>query len=107
MAKCNFTSDFIPMPQTKFEVLPINEGYKVKIYTSSDEIESIRAEFETLYNQKYTHVMNMPGDFNQILCTAKHYKIICLDRRLVKHVSEFCSRRQLLCSADEELNAIQ
>lgn len=91
--KCDFVSDFVPIPNVVFNTLPKNIGFKVKTYSNDDEISCIRAEFEQLYLQQYTHVINMPGNFNQILCAAKHYNIVCLDYRLTKHISEFCSKK--------------
>lgn len=90
--RCNFTSDFVPQPKIITAIFPQNDGFKIKNYLFSDKVDCLRTEFQMLYNQKYTHVMNMPGDFNQILCTARQYNIICVDRRLVRHVADFCSR---------------
>lgn len=91
--KCNFESEFIPIPNNLFTILPKNEGFKVKYYSNNDEILCIRTEFAKLYSQNYTHVMNMPGNINQIMCAAKHFNIVCLDYRLTKYISEFCSKK--------------
>lgn len=88
--KCNFMSDFIPTSTTEFMVLKKNKKYKAMQY-DVDKIQSIRAEFQKLHAEKYTHVINMPGDFKHIRCVAKQYNIIHLDRRLGKFVSDFCS----------------
>lgn len=90
-----FTFDFVPMPDIAFNVLPKNTGFKVKRYLYTDEVPCIREEFERLYHSGYTHVINMPGNLNQIICAAKHYNIVCVDYRLLKYVSEFCSRQRL------------
>lgn len=90
--KRKFISDFIPKPNINFNILPKNNGFKVKCYLQMDVVKCIRTEFEHLYEQQYTHVVNMPGNLHQIICAAKHYNIICLDSRLTKHIADFCSK---------------
>lgn len=92
--KCNFTSTYIPIPNDTFtSVLTPHTEYKLKRYKLGETVDSIRNEFESLYSQKYTHVTNMPGNFNEIILTAKHFNIICLDARMQKYISDYCSRR--------------
>lgn len=84
-------SSFIPLPSIEPDVMPTNEGFKVKMYSHTSQISSIRNEFETLHHQNYTHVINMPGKLDLIISTGKYYNIICLDNRLTKYISGICS----------------
>lgn len=95
--KCDFRSSFVPLPNIEFKVLPRNSGFKLKRYSNSDHIDCIRTEFQKLYCEKYTHVMNMPGNFKEIKCASKHYNIVCLDARNTKFIAEFCSKKLNSC----------
>lgn len=89
-----FLCTYNPVPHVTFSRLKPHEGYKLKTYAPKDVVYSIRREFEDLYSQKYTHVANMPGNFQTILRLSSHFGIICLDRRLVEHVADLCSQAQ-------------
>lgn len=87
-----FVTYNLPIPTLNFEPKLPHSVYKLKIYKSTDVIPSLISEFEMLYNQKYTHVANMPGKIDEILYIAKDYCIVCIDMRLNKFVAEFCSK---------------
>lgn len=91
--KVDFYSDYVPIPTTIYETITKNKGYKAKFYSALDKVECIRTEFEMLYRQGYTHVMNMPGDLDQVILTANYYKIVCQDNRVLKFTSDLCSQR--------------
>ena len=83
-----FVSDYIPLPEIRFTKLPPNGGYKIKIYRNDNKIDSLRHEFEKLYRDKYTHVVNIPGKYEEILRIAQHFGIVYLNSRTVKYVAE-------------------
>ncbi|AYP97979.1 GrBNV gp62-like protein-like protein [Mauternbach virus] len=87
-----FISSYVPKPNTYTVIKESNKGCKLKLYNKGDVIPSLAAEFQMLYDQKYTHVVNAPGRLNDILVTAKEYKLICLDSRMGKYVAEYCSK---------------
>ncbi|AQN78616.1 ACH96234.1 GrBNV gp62-like protein [Kallithea virus] len=86
-----FISSYIPKPQPRIMPNKPNDSYKLKTYKNGDTIESLSREFQRLYEQKYTHVANVPGRLDDILQVAYEYKLICLDGRMLKYVAEYCS----------------
>lgn len=94
--KCTFVSDFVPTSTIEFGVLEKNKEYKPMQYSGLHKIQCVRSEFHKLHFEKYTHVINMPGNFEHIRCVAKQFNIVQLDRRLGKYVSDFCSQSILL-----------
>jgi len=90
--KCNFISDFVPTPNVIFDdVLEPNTGFKVQIYNGYENIANYRSEFERLYSEGYTHVVNMPGNINCIYKFAKYFRLICRDHRLDICIANICS----------------
>lgn len=83
----------IPLPKPIIIREPcISDGAKVKRYTEMDKSLVIPTEFQKLNSQGYTHVVNMPGDMREIFYYAKRMKIVVLDHRISKYVSDLCSR---------------
>ncbi|ATZ81576.1 GrBNV_gp62-like protein [Drosophila innubila nudivirus] len=87
-----FISSYVPKPTVHNVIKESNDGYKLKSYKKGDVIPSLAVEFQMLYDQKYTHILNAPGRLSDILVTAKEYKLICLDSRMGKYVAEYCSK---------------
>jgi len=68
---CGITQSYTRQLQTQV--------IKVKKYHRVEKRLCIQAEFEKLYNDKYTHIINMPGDCKLINKCARKYKIIVLN----------------------------
>lgn len=81
---------YCPMPIDVYHNPQSNdlENVKIKIYNPSDSISSIRSEFETLAALQYTHIVNMPGNLDAIIELAKFFKIIYLDWRMLRYISD-------------------
>lgn len=91
--KLKFQSNYYPTPSIiKLKVLTPSSNYKLKRYPMGASIMSMRHEFETLHREQYTHIANMPGRLDEILRNCQHFSIVCLDRRMPKFISEFCSK---------------
>lgn len=88
-----FYTSYVPECNYVFEKKSLNKTYKLKKYPNNISINSLRHEFETLVDQDYTHVTNMPGNIQQILKLANHYGIVYLD--IDKYVADYCSKNQL------------
>jgi len=87
-----FISSYVPKPTVHNVIKELNDGHKMKVYKKGDAIPSLAVEFQMLHDQNYTHILNAPGRLNDILMTAKEYKLICLDSRMGKYVAEYCSK---------------
>lgn len=83
----------MPDPSLLAQPKKPNTGQKIKVYKSTDVVASIRGTFSELFEQGYTHVVNMPGDIEEILCVAKYYNMVCLHRKNLKYIADYCSRR--------------
>lgn len=89
-----FHSRYTPLPIDDVEqIVTPRDCFKMRFYASgSSNVSSVRAEFENMHKQEITHVANMPANLNEVLTNCQYFGIICLDRRMHKFVSEFCSR---------------
>lgn len=83
MVYCPMPVDIYHNPQSNYL-----KNTKIKIYNPNDSISSIRSEFETLATLQYTHVVNMPGNLDTIIELAKFFKIIYLDWRMLRYISD-------------------
>lgn len=80
-----------PMPadeHSEKKTQPKTTEMKIKIYQDDDIISSIRSEFEQLYTNGYTHVVNMPGKLDYIIPLARYFKFVYLDHRLIRYISD-------------------
>lgn len=98
-ANFDYLSTFVPMPDLSRIIAPVREkssgetGTKMKVYYPNRPyiIMSIRSEIASLYQQGYTHVVNMPGNFDEIKCVCKFYGIVCMGNKNIKYVADWCS----------------
>ena len=67
--------------------------YKMKKYQETDKIFSVYHEMSKLNRESFTHVVNMPGRFQDVLYYARRFNIVVLDSRMVKYIADICSRR--------------
>lgn len=63
---------------------------KIHVYNGTDRIESVPSEFRKLNASGYTHSVNMPGGLSEIFYFSKRMRVVALDQRMLKWVSDFC-----------------
>ncbi|CAI6374764.1 unnamed protein product [Macrosiphum euphorbiae] len=96
-----------------------NRGFKVKIFkngrfddpcdaaaadTCDRGMRLVRSRIEKLYDEGFTHIVNMPGSFDYVCRIARLYNITVCDTRMknqtIKRYSEYTSRRQAIATVD-------
>ena len=88
------TSDYNPLPLkehlvNRYSIKPRNPGFRVKIYhdDSDTTVDTIYNVIEKLYNERYTHVVNMRGSIKDICRIARLFNITVLDKRLNNYIA--------------------
>lgn len=97
-----YVCDYCPLPSArelniKFKSRRRNPGFKMKVFNNSNSTEEvsgtvnfkcIRTVIENLYNDGYTHIVNMRGSFSYICKIARLYRITVCDHRLRNYVAK-------------------
>lgn len=94
MAGILYSTPYFPKPKTSDKAIVKNRGYKLKYYSNTDErivTASLRAVFERLHADGYTHVANMPAQLNDICYNARCFHMIVIDKRLIKRIASLCA----------------
>lgn len=92
-----YTSDYNPLPLkedliARYSRKPRNAGFRVKVYHDDDTNHSISKDtiyniMEKLYNDKYTHVVNMKGSIKDLCRIARLFNITIMDKRLKNYIA--------------------
>jgi len=98
-----YVCDYCPLPSQyelniKFKSKRRNPGFKTKVFNkinthetidcyNTSSLKSIRTIIEKLYDEGYTHIVNMRGSFHYICKIARIYKITVCDYRLRNYVA--------------------
>lgn len=95
-------SDYNPLPLkehliAKYDVKPRNPGFRVKVYHDDDYVNGtndICTKYDTIYNvmarlyeEGYTHVVNMKGSIKDICRIARLFNITIMDKRLQNYIA--------------------
>lgn len=69
------------------------KGYKIMWYTNVQQLNlPIFEEFRRLWDENYTHAVDMPGQFREIRRISKNFEIVCMNKRMPKNIADMCSK---------------
>lgn len=82
------------IPKSDQPIVKLNDkastekAFKLKKYFRNDKIYSIISEIEWLSKKNFTHVANMPGNYNEVLFYAKYYGLVVLHLDNIRYVAD-------------------
>lgn len=96
-------ADYNPLPlkehlMAKYDIKTRNPGFRVKVFHDDDSVDktycTYNNKYDTVYNvmsrlyeEGYTHVVNMKGSIKEICRIARLFNITIMDKRLQNYIA--------------------